>query len=495
MDPLDYDEMVREAEKLNEQVESDPSWPKESTVNSSGGEGKPGDDFNVRGSWMNDVLGPAGWTFLFERFASGLAYWRRPDKTTPGCSATTGTRSKCGKDLLYVFSSNATPFAPKKPYSKFRAYTLLHHGGDFFAASAALRGLGYGEQTKKGPRIFDSGATNGTYEAPPKPNADTSADPLDQDATAVDLIAANAVMSWAWERWLPFGVLTIIASEPGVGKTRLCADLARRVFLGLPWPDGGAATFAAGSRVLWVPADNQHCELGTLPGEFGFEPDALVLNTTRREPFAGTMLDEPNDLADFEARIARVRPALVFVDTCLNATDRSSHKPEDAKAFFVPLAQIALRQQAVIICLTHLNMAGKPLGRRIEGQGRVVWMLERPDPDGQPFRRKLYVRKSNSLYPVPLGITMGGHGNEYDTEPPTKPDEGPARGGPSGEKLAAARQWLQEALKAGPKRVSHLRDDAEKEAIGAGALYRAKESLDVEEYQSQGKKWWRLPTS
>jgi hypothetical protein len=337
-------------------------------------------------------------------------------------------------------------------------------------------------------RVNGAAHANGT----PRPNADTSDDPLDLDATAADLIQANVTVRWGWERWLPYGVLTVLASEPGVGKTRFCADLARRVYLGLPWPDGALPTFPRESRTLWVPADSQHAELATLTQSFGFPPEALYLNATRRNPFEGTMLDDPADLTDFEARIKRVRPALVFVDTSLNATDRSAHKPEDAKAFFVPLAKVAHRTGVVMLLVTHLNAAGKPLGRRIMGQARLVMQLEHPDPDKQPNRRKLYVVKSNSIFPPALGVTMADQGNEYDDKPPTGPEEVRRKPGPKPEAVLKLAEWLAGCLKDGPKKVHELRKSAEQAGHSAATLYAAKEHLELEQFEAEGKKWWKL---
>ncbi len=187
-----------------------------------------------------------------------------------------------------------------------------------------------------------------------------------------------------------------------------------------------------------------------------------------------------------------MRPALVFIDTSLNATDRSSHKPEDAKAFFVPLQQIAARQGIVLVCVTHLNALGKPLGRRIEGQGRLVMMLEKPDPDGQPDRRKLWVKKSNSIIPPPLGVTMGAAGNEYDDAPPDKAEEsGNSDSKPSG-KVALAIAWLKDWLKFGPKRVSNTRTEAEIAGFSATILYKAVRMEKIDQFESENKKWWRL---
>lgn len=108
-----------------------------SMISSHGG--RPGDDFNNRADWR-EILEPHGWQV--DRVQGGTTYWVRPGKDKRlGHSATTG-RAADG-DRLYVFSS-ATVFEPETPYNKFAAYTLLEHGGDYSAASKALRAAGYG---------------------------------------------------------------------------------------------------------------------------------------------------------------------------------------------------------------------------------------------------------------------------------------------------------------------------------------------------------------
>lgn len=116
---------------------------------------RPGDDYNSRASWQ-DVLGPAGWTI--EQSRGEIVHWRRPGKTDRGTSATTG---HCG-DCLYVFSSNAAPFSPGTGYTKFCAYALINHSGDFSAAAKALEQAGYGnlESARAEVAEFEK-ATNG----------------------------------------------------------------------------------------------------------------------------------------------------------------------------------------------------------------------------------------------------------------------------------------------------------------------------------------------
>jgi putative DNA primase/helicase len=102
----------------------------------------PGDDFNVRAKW-EDILAKHGWTYAGEYGEE--TRWCRPGKDF-GISATTNHQ---GSDLLHVFTSSAPPFEPGSTYSKFSAYTLLNHGGDFKEAARDLREQGYGKKTMK----------------------------------------------------------------------------------------------------------------------------------------------------------------------------------------------------------------------------------------------------------------------------------------------------------------------------------------------------------
>jgi len=93
---------------------------------------RPGDLLAASLSWRQ-ILEPCGWVWV--RSHDAIEYWRRPGKDE-GISATTNGR---GTDRLHVFSSSAEPFEADESYSKFGAFTLLEHAGDFAAAARALR--------------------------------------------------------------------------------------------------------------------------------------------------------------------------------------------------------------------------------------------------------------------------------------------------------------------------------------------------------------------
>lgn len=113
---------------------------------------KPGDDFNMRASW-DEILIPLGWKKSYTQ--GEKTTWIRPGKDF-GISATTNYQ---GTDKLRVFSTS-TVFDAERSYDKFGAYALIHHQGDFRAASQALRFLGYGsERAELNPLALNQGVS------------------------------------------------------------------------------------------------------------------------------------------------------------------------------------------------------------------------------------------------------------------------------------------------------------------------------------------------
>lgn len=97
---------------------------------------RPGSIYNRYATWER-VLEPHGWDLLFCD-GGGNQYWRRPDKPEWAHSAVV-----YGNDKLYVFSSSAAPLSQQTLYSKFAAYAMLSHEGDFAAAASAAYADGF----------------------------------------------------------------------------------------------------------------------------------------------------------------------------------------------------------------------------------------------------------------------------------------------------------------------------------------------------------------
>lgn len=202
----DREVLFRCARQFNRYVDENESRHDQHRDNQPAGQHglRPGDDFNVRASW-DEILLPHGWRR--DCVVAGLVHWTRPGKDS-GTSATTGAVSKVGNELLCVFSTNADPFQGANAakcctsYSKFAAYALLDHGGDFELATKALAAAGYGEPTIKARK-----ETSNTTEGGDKRLSMRFADNRTERANAKRYMAdhgPNTCYCGPWEKFLAF---------------------------------------------------------------------------------------------------------------------------------------------------------------------------------------------------------------------------------------------------------------------------------------------------
>jgi hypothetical protein len=175
----------------------------------------PGDQFAAATSWV-DILTPHGWT------AVGTDYWRRPGKDV-GWSASTRSVSKSGNELFRVFSTDASPFRTDS-YTKFAAYTLLNHGGDYIVAAKELVRLGFGGRKE-----------NASHDAAGDKQPDRPRIYTPEIITSAELNAAVYE-----QRFLVDGILaeqqsTVIGGRSKAMKTSVAIDLAISLGTGTPF--------------------------------------------------------------------------------------------------------------------------------------------------------------------------------------------------------------------------------------------------------------------
>ena len=115
----------------------------------------------------------------------------------------------------------------------------------------------------------------------------------------------------------------LLSSHPKIGKTHMGLDLAKRIYMGLPWPTGHPATFETGTKTLWVPGDRHQDELKERAIAFGLPLDAILFNAyPDDDPYGGWNLDDPENIKRLRELIIIERPGLVFIDTVWHATKR-----------------------------------------------------------------------------------------------------------------------------------------------------------------------------
>jgi hypothetical protein len=129
-------------------------------------------------------------------------------------------------------------FEPGRGYSKFSAYALLNHAGDFSAAAADLAAQGYGEPARRagtatgGPDVSEQAGTGGDAGKP------AEGLPADGLADAVDValegqrIEAEGI-PYLVEGFVPaLGFLLFLVAFAKVGKTTFAQALAAAVAMG-----------------------------------------------------------------------------------------------------------------------------------------------------------------------------------------------------------------------------------------------------------------------
>jgi hypothetical protein len=311
--------------------------------------------------------------------------------------------------------------------------------------------------------------------------------PLASFATLADIARTLAEQRWLWEGWIAIGVLNVVASEPGVGKTRFAMDLARRFWFGLPMPDGQVNPLPAGTSTLWIQGDRNFSEMLTVARAFGLPDEAVALGSSPDEPTGSLNLDDLETLVALAERIEAVRPALVVIDTVGMVTSRNLCRPEEAREFFAPILDLAGKHGVAFLGLTHLSKDKEALGRRIVEKARVIIKMTQPDREGQPNRRRLWVDKAAVVLAHPLGITMGESGNDYDFDPPAEPK--PIRTGRPPESTDKARQFIIKALsEQNDRRATTLCKEWEASGESDSAFWRARDVMrDSGDLTCEGK--------
>lgn len=213
-------------------------------------------------------------------------------------------------------------------------------------------------------------------------------------------------VEWLWPGRLPAGKLVVVDGDPGDGKSTMLTDLAARLTTGSPFPDGHRP-YGPRAVVLLSAEDAADDTVRPRLDAAGADSARVVIfdgvavtdeqgNVTTRPPSIPADLDRLEDVVTDEGA------GLVIVDV-LNAFLSSKvdgHRDQDIRSALMPLAHMAERTGACVVCIRHLNKAGgsNPLYRGggsigIIGAARLG-LLVGADPEDED-RRILAVSKSN----------------------------------------------------------------------------------------------------
>lgn len=295
---------------------------------------------------------------------------------------------------------------------------------------------------------------------------------------------------WLWPGRFPRGKVTLLAGDPGLGKSFITMDLAARVSRGLGWPDAPGNGKAGGVLVLSAeddPADTLRPRLERCGGD----PSRVVFVGGVKHAEDGPELgvDLQVDIPALEDAVRVHGSRLVIIDPIsayMGQTD--SNNNAEVRGLLKELSRLAMEYGPAVVCVTHLNKSSQGSKAVYRAMGslaftaaaRVVWQVSRVP--GEDDLRAMTLVKSN-LAANPKGMTYriaDGRVEWVSSDFELHADEveaGVGEGPP--DSLREAAEFLKSALAGGPRPAAEVISEAEQAGLSVEGLKRAKRLAGV----------------
>jgi putative DNA primase/helicase len=308
-------------------------------------------------------------------------------------------------------------------------------------------------------------------------------------------------ISWLWPDRIAFGKLTLIAGDPGIGKSQITASIAAVVSNGGDWPNREGK--AQVGRVLMFSAEDDDADTirPRLDAAGADVRQVYFADGVRGSGGSGVAgFDLTRHVELLERQIERHNINVVILDP-LNAFlgNTRSHEASQVRAALLPLTEMAARRGIAIIAIMHLTKAitGGAAMYRIVGSGafsavaRSIFAVAR-DPDSI---RVLFVPAKSNLgrggipglaYRIEEKMTGSGirapavvwEAVEITTTAEELfADVAPYTGGRGA--LVEAQEFLKEVLQEGPVDSKTIGRRAKEAGISESTLKRARLSLGL----------------
>jgi putative DNA primase/helicase len=346
---------------------------------------------------------------------------------------------------------------------------------------------------------------------------DTSAEQLEQqhsDTGTSEIIACRVSdveakpVDWLWDGRIARGKITLIAGEPGLGKSQIAIDLHARLSTGAPWPGGGHAPIA-NSMILSAEDATGDTLRPRLEAAAANLQRIWVLDAVRTKDGKRSFSLQA-DLDLLGRKIAEIsNVAQITIDPITSYMGKiDSHRTTDVRAVLEPLAAFAEQQHIAILAVSHPPKASQAKAlHSVTGSlafvaaARMVFIVVEEPETG----RRLFLPIKNNLAAMPAGLgyrltqrfvsndILASH-VEWDHEPVTvtanqalADDRAVASGDDA---LREAKDFLREALAAGPRPAKDLEKEAKAAGIAERTLRRARKLLKIRAHKDGFREGW-----
>ena len=163
-------------------------------------------------------------------------------------------------------------------------------------------------------------------------------------------------LTWLWNGRLPRAKLTILAGEPGIGKSLLAADLAARVTCGAAWPDGEAGV--SGEVLLLCAEDDAGDTVRPRISAAGGDVRRIyVLQPAADVDGSPIPLTLPRNCRELENVLdSCTTPKLIVIDPLAAYLGPGGDFGSEIQARLSPLIDLASRWNVAILGISHRDL-------------------------------------------------------------------------------------------------------------------------------------------
>jgi AAA domain len=337
---------------------------------------------------------------------------------------------------------------------------------------------------------------------------------------------------YVWGYRLPLNDLTLIAGNPGVGKSWIVADLIARLTTGRPLPGEHESTKREPYRVLLLAERSldrvlkpriEHLggnlELIDVPDAVGYGDPVEVLKHgySRIEKITLDHLQKVREIID------RYNPDFFFIDPIAAFTRVDLNKAENARKVYDGLMNLANESSTTVAAIHHLTKAAQlKASQRVPGSvqqvgvvSSLLLVLEHPEQKDvcvvchdkanvgpkspsiiyrledteimladkkSPFKKIVWGEETNLTADDISRLELAKFAAAQKAHVPRPLT-----------KKESARQLLREALAGGPKPSNEIKGKAGAIGISDETLRDAADEEGIERFQKDGQWWMRLP--
>lgn len=169
-------------------------------------------------------------------------------------------------------------------------------------------------------------------------------------------------ISWLWESRIALGKLTMIAGDPGLGKSLLTATLAAHVSKGFPWPVDSTKPLIGDVILLSAEddaADTIKPRLEAMDADCSRIHIIESIQETNDEDETSThrMFSFKQDVSKLAEQLDKLpNCSLVVIDPVSAYLDSAdSNNNSDIRGLLAPLAELASKNKIAVVLISHLN--------------------------------------------------------------------------------------------------------------------------------------------